>query len=227
MHLVEIFENTKKLCWVTGPYVYASIILPREARVLEVGAGQDPHPAADVIVEKFLDDNKHRMKHCAPILHGELVQRGIDGTVIIVEYAPEIVQADVCDLPFADKSFDFVICKDVVEHVDDIEQAFREISRVGKAGFVDSPRLTSEFLWPQPNDIHKWVFSTDGDTIVAHAIQFVSPFGNIMHDAFKENVYIQTAWALSRQYFHVVRFWNGEIKVRIGEPITDAVLYGG
>jgi SAM-dependent methyltransferase len=226
VHLVELYENTKKLYWVTGPFFYASVILPRNARVLEVGAGQDPHPAADVIVEKYMDDNRHRMMGADPVFKSELVQRLPDGTETTVPYNPGVVQADVVDLPFADKAFDFVICKDILEHVPDVERAFREISRVGRAGFIDVPRLTSEFLWPQP-DIHVWTFSMDGDCFVAHRIDFVSPFGKVMHEAFDKNIDMQVAWANSRQYFHVVRFWRDEVRVRIGEPITDTVLYGG
>jgi len=44
-------------------------------------------------------------------------------------------------MPFPDKSFDFVYCAHVLEHVDDPIRACREIMRVGKRGI--SRRLTS------------------------------------------------------------------------------------
>jgi ubiquinone/menaquinone biosynthesis C-methylase UbiE len=140
-----------------------------------------------------------------------------DGTIINVDYSPQVVQADVIALPFEDKSFDFVICKDVLEHVDDIQQAAREISRVGKAGFVDCPRLTSEWLWPQ-GAMHVWTF-TEG--LIAHRIDFTSPFGNVMHEAFNENPEMQDSWARSRQFFHCIKFWQDEVKIEIGETITN------
>lgn len=40
------------------------------------------------------------------------------------------VKADICDLPFSDNSFDFIICNHVLEHIPDDTQAMREIYRV-------------------------------------------------------------------------------------------------
>ncbi|MDT0556529.1 class I SAM-dependent methyltransferase [Patiriisocius hiemis] len=40
------------------------------------------------------------------------------------------VKADICNLPFADNSFDFIICNHVLEHIPNHLQAMREIYRV-------------------------------------------------------------------------------------------------
>ncbi len=40
------------------------------------------------------------------------------------------VKADICNLPFLDSSFDFIICNHVLEHIPDDEKAMREIFRV-------------------------------------------------------------------------------------------------
>jgi ubiquinone/menaquinone biosynthesis C-methylase UbiE len=220
MHVVRLMGDTKTLLWMTGPFVYAQIDLPMAARVLEVGGGQDPHPAANVIVEKFLDDNKHRMMGADPITKSRLRGMTRNGPGADVgAFNPDIVQADVEDMPFEDKSFDFVICKDVLEHVDNPVKAAAEMSRVGKAGFLDTPKLTSEMLWPQPL-IHKWVFDYDGrGGLVGRAIEFVSPFGNILHKMFEESGDFQAAWAASRYHFHCVMFWQNELRVTIGEPV--------
>jgi len=42
------------------------------------------------------------------------------------------LQADICRLPFADASFDFVFCAEVIEHIPDVAQACRELARVAR-----------------------------------------------------------------------------------------------
>ena len=46
--------------------------------------------------------------------------------------------ASVTDLPFADSSFDLVLCLEVLEHLDDPAAAVRELARVAAAGVVVS-----------------------------------------------------------------------------------------
>lgn len=45
-----------------------------------------------------------------------------------------IQQGDITDIPFADETFDFVFCDDVIGMVDDLEKAFAECHRVLKPG---------------------------------------------------------------------------------------------
>lgn len=40
------------------------------------------------------------------------------------------VKADICDLPFKDHSFDFIICNHVLEHIPDDTKAMQELYRV-------------------------------------------------------------------------------------------------
>ncbi|MFD1095133.1 class I SAM-dependent methyltransferase [Salegentibacter chungangensis] len=42
------------------------------------------------------------------------------------------VKADICDLPFEDNSFDFILCNHVLEHIPDDTKAMQEIYRVLK-----------------------------------------------------------------------------------------------
>lgn len=44
------------------------------------------------------------------------------------------VKADICDLPFEDNSFDFILCNHVLEHIPDDKRAMRELYRVLKPG---------------------------------------------------------------------------------------------
>ena len=78
----------------------------------------------------------------------------------------EFVEADATDLPFPPKSFDFVYCS----HTADLGQFFREIQRVGKAGYIETPNYLLEqmvgttthawALWVEDGVLHaekKWV----------------------------------------------------------------------
>lgn len=44
------------------------------------------------------------------------------------------VKADICNLPFQDNEFDFIICNHVLEHIPDDTKAMKEIYRVLKPG---------------------------------------------------------------------------------------------
>ena len=56
------------------------------------------------------------------------------------------VQADICNLPFADNEFDMILCNHVLEHIPDDMQALKECYRVLKPGG------TAVFQVPLEND---------------------------------------------------------------------------
>ena len=44
------------------------------------------------------------------------------------------VKADICDLPFKDESFDFILCNHVLEHIPDDKKAMEELYRILRPG---------------------------------------------------------------------------------------------
>ena len=42
------------------------------------------------------------------------------------------IKGDICNLPFKENSFDFILCNHVLEHIHDDKQAMKELSRVLK-----------------------------------------------------------------------------------------------
>ncbi|MCP9198436.1 methyltransferase domain-containing protein [Gramella sp. GC03-9] len=44
------------------------------------------------------------------------------------------VKADICDLPFEDESFDFILCNHVLEHIPDDRKAMEELYRILRSG---------------------------------------------------------------------------------------------
>ena len=66
-----------------------------------------------------------------------------------------MLQGDAFHLPFADATFDRVICAEVMEHVHDYRGAARELARVTKPGgrvAVTIPTATSEHLYLRLGD---------------------------------------------------------------------------
>ncbi|MEL7598498.1 MAG: class I SAM-dependent methyltransferase [Proteiniphilum sp.] len=106
-------------------------------KVLEVGSGHNPYFRSNVIVEKFIDTNYHR-----------------SGNIRIYPHQT-FVNADGENLPFKNKEFDYVICSQVLEHIDDPVKFIQEQCRVAKRGYIETPSLIGEFLFPKAS--HKWV----------------------------------------------------------------------
>ena len=67
----------------------------------------------------------------------------------------EMAQGDAFHLPFADATFDRIICSEVMEHVHDYRGALSELARVAKPGAkiaVTIPTATSEHLYLRLGD---------------------------------------------------------------------------
>lgn len=175
------------------------ISLPIEgsALVLDVGAGGNPYPRADVLLDRLTGD-EHRC--------GESMM--IDRPVVF---------GDASRMPFKDKAFDFVIASHILEHMAEPEVFLKELQRVGKAGYIETPNAIFERL--NPYHIHCLeVIEKDGVLRIHKKRQGVedpflgtksmladeSPWGKHMFD--------------NPQDFHVRYLWNSEIKFEIENP---------
>ena len=120
--------------------------IKKQWRVLEIGGGHNPHPRADVIVDKYVEDNSHR--------GGDLKVLGHQ----------TFVQADAENLPFEDDEFDYVICCHVLEHAENPRAFLSEMSRVAKGGYLEVPSLIGEYLIPKGS--HSWCTLEIDDRLV-------------------------------------------------------------
>jgi len=114
-----------------------NLSIKRNDRVLEVGGGHNPHRRSNVVVDKFVDSNYHR-KSDIKVLKNQ-----------------QFIQADGENLPFNDNEFDFVICNQVLEHVENPEAFLKEQMRVAKKGYIETPSLIGEYLFPKK--AHRWL----------------------------------------------------------------------
>lgn len=95
--------------------------IPEGARVLEIGPGPFPFPRANVFVDWEL----------------KKLPKGAEGYVCDLGSDP---------LPFPDKSFDFIYCRHVLEDMFNPFALCAEMSRVGKAGYIETPSPLAEMV---------------------------------------------------------------------------------
>jgi SAM-dependent methyltransferase len=117
--------------------------------LLDAGCGEGRHcfgaqnRGANVI---GLDLDLPAMRMPGKVLRKQARERGRFGTML---------QGDAFHLPFADASFDRIICSEVMEHVHDYGAAARELARVAKHGAklaITIPTATSEHLYLRLGD---------------------------------------------------------------------------
>ena len=112
--------------------------------VLEIGSGHNPSTRSNVLCDKFLVDDTQR------------------GGQIVADRP--IVEADGQYLPFADNSFDYVICRHVLEHVEDPELMISELERVADRGYIETPSELGERLYGWP--YHDWILNQVNDKLI-------------------------------------------------------------
>jgi len=127
--------------------------------VLEIGSGHNPKARSDVLCDKFIDDDHQR------------------GGRIVTDRS--MIEADGQHLPFADNSFDYVICSHVLEHVEDPKLMISELERVASRGYIEVPSEISERLYGWP--YHLWIFNLiDGKLLIQQKVD-PDQFGQLFH----------------------------------------------
>ena len=63
-------------------------------------------------------------------------QKNLDYTTTDLESPLADVKADICNLPFENNSFDFILCNHVLEHIPDDKKAMQELYRILKPGGI-------------------------------------------------------------------------------------------
>ncbi len=175
--------------------------LDENAVVLEVGSGSHPWHRADVLLDRYYKDDAG--------------QRG--GGELFVDKRPIIVAAGE-RLPFKDKAFDFVYCSHVIEHAEDIGAMLREISRVGREGFIECPNPLLERLLDQSQ--HRWyITNADGKLLICAkngSNNVTTPADRFYFHMMSDLYIIRGYW----EHFVTRLFWRGEIKFDIDQDIA-------
>lgn len=168
---------------------------PAHGLVLEVGSGENPHPRANILVDRFLEDNTER--------GGDLAR----------DTRPLIV-ADAHHLPFRDGVFAYIICSHILEHMDDPPQFVRELQRTGKSGYIGSPSELAErlFHW----SFHRWYVNLLPDgTLTMHPIEPGQPFGELFDYFYEYNPMYYLFQRSMPDLFWIETEWHGTIKLEM------------
>lgn len=186
-------------------------------RVLDVGGGAMPFSRADVVVDMYVHDNIHR------------------GGSSVVTGGAQFVEASVEDLPFADGEFDFVLCRHVLEHVDDPAKACRELTRVAGRGYLETPSAINEIMHGYPN--HLWLVSLQGEGLHFEPKRFArNPFSNVTRALHYKDAEFRGAFEDGyRNVFCTQLYWEGGIAVTVtprtaadfdyGDPVQAGVAH--
>jgi glycosyltransferase involved in cell wall biosynthesis len=187
-------------------------IQPQE-RVLDIGGGDSPFVRANVVTDAFPDMNAHRSGRSACL-------KAEDGSDM------EFVQCFAEELPFEDKAFDVAYCRMVLEHAIDPAAACREMMRVARRGFLETPSPLAEYLGGHPT--HRWIVWVEHHpghppTLVFRRKPFRrAPLGYALRGSWFHNMEFHYAWEW--QYRNVVctqLTWEDTFAFRVeddGEP---------
>jgi len=201
-------ENDKKY-WRPSEDIlnYVASLVADGARVLEVGPGDIPFSKATDFVDHDPQDERY-------------------------------VVCDIQDepLPYADKSFDFVYCRHVVEDLTHPFLVLREMSRVGKAGYIETPSPLAETArgvdggsppWRGYHNHNWFVWSYDG------ILNFMRKAPMLEYIPFNEDA-IETTLKNNPLGWNTYFLWSDEIKYinhhytnkTVSQKLSEAILNG-
>ena len=161
--------------------------------VLEIGSGHNPSTRSNVLCDKFLVDDTQR------------------GGQIVADRP--IVEADGQYLPFADNSFDYVICRHVLEHVEDPELMISELERVASRGYIETPSELGERLYGWP--YHDWILNQVNDKLIIQKNQLDNQFGHLFHILASRDSDFSRFHQSYHSLFLIQYEWNEKVKYEL------------
>ena len=176
---------------------YVEPLLKSGDVVIDIGSGNNPVPRANLLLDAFPDDNFHRSDN--------------------IEDKIPLIVCSVERTPLADKSVDFAICSHIFEHVPHPALAARELGRIARAGYLETPAYGKDILVGS-GYMHKWqVVSFEGTMYFYEYSErernanvespmmklWMSPFHHAWQDYF---------WA-RQDLFNAILVWTGQPQV--------------
>ena len=169
--------------------------------VLDVGSGERPHPRANVLCDLLIKNNSQRA----------------GGFPIVID-RPFVV-GDAYHLPFKNKSFDYVICSHLLEHVEDPLQLIKELVRVGKAGYLETPSPLSERLFGW--DFHLWFVTSKNGALFLQKKRKGVRLGGFFHKLIEKQIWFRRFFEENQDLFYTKYEWQGKIKIKVVKKIDQ------
>ncbi len=163
--------------------------------VLEIGSGDNPHPRADILCDRYITTSHERA----------------GGFKIRID-RPMVV-ADGMQLPFRDRTFDYVIASHIFEHMDDPAGFASEVMRVGKAGFIEVPSAISErvFGW----DFHHWYCDIRDGVLTFFPKTEGEQFDGFFHRLIAQALWFRRSFEEHETEWYTRLEWKGNIPIRV------------
>jgi hypothetical protein len=183
-------------------------------RVLDVGSGHQPNLRADVLLDKYFEDSASR------------------SGAGLVTCSGKMVHADAMRMPFVDQSFDYAIASHIAEHIPDPVAFCRELSRVSKRGYIETPSKFTEITRGTP--YHLWYVLVTGEELLFepakrrkrngvlgnlyyHLCTFDRPW---MHDS-----YLNVSNSILRYIFRAIGFVLRRIPIWMSKDLVYTRFY--
>lgn len=189
--------------------------------VLDVGSGHNPHPRANILLDRNIGPHQDRSgRPCR-----------IDKPIVL---------GDACSLPFKDKSVDYIIASHIAEHMDEPHLFCGELMRVGKKGYIETPSKVTEALLSE--SVHKWYVYMKRGSLVFEKKRKPHPLGligKLFYSLFYLNqerlgrtiyfrnkyarhistklvgLFIRVPWVKARKITYTCFEWNGYFKYKV------------
>jgi uncharacterized protein YbaR (Trm112 family)/SAM-dependent methyltransferase len=174
----------------------------KNALVLEVGAGGNPYPRANVMLdamETTIERNEQNL---------------ITDRSLVLGLCEE--------LPFKNKIFDFIIASHVLEHSDNPEKFLSELMRVGKSGYIETPEGWFEKMCAFT--YHRLEVSADGDRLLISKKSSWKPdeISRLWDIKLANSKPLIDFLRVNPDINHLRFYWKDTIKFEILNPNCDA-----
>ena len=170
--------------------------------MLEVGSGGSPYYRSNVLADAYVTT---RERSWAPLISDR----------------PTVIAFGE-NLPFRDKSFDFVIASHVLEHSTNPALFLSELQRVAKAGYIEVPNALFERLNPYYDHRSEISLRNDCLIITKKANWCVDNTLRELYEHEAKPFFVRRLYEAMPHLFNVRYYWNEKIEYVITNPEIDS-----